>query len=132
MLVYTHRENTIIVAPALLQDTVARQAARTLEHHLLQPALGVSVEGLLAQIQDLRQDQASNEVPCHLGSLVNMDRADDGLQHVSAERVSRPLIKGAQVGNIDPNIGEKAKRLPDPGQDTPTDYLGFESGHLAF
>src|SRR5258708_38602932 len=104
MLVYTHCEDTIIIAPTLLQDTVARQAARALEYHLLQPALGVGIEGLLAQEQNLRQDQASNEPACHLRPLVNMDRADDNLQHSSAEKHSRPVTKGAQLGNIDPDI----------------------------
>src|SRR5207244_11610612 len=122
----------IIGAPAFILDAVARQVSRALQNNLLQLALGISIERLLAQLGDHRQDDAGHKVTGDLWSLVNLDGPNQGFQHVSTKRITRTIIEGTKISDIDTNIGEKTELLPNPGQDAAADNLGFEGGHLAF
>src|SRR5205823_4117367 len=99
---------------------------------LLQLALGISIERLLAQLGDHRQDDAGHKLTGCLWSLVNLDGPHQGFQHISTKRITRTIIEGAKISDIDTNIGEKTELLSNPGQDTAADNLRFKGGHLAF
>src|SRR2546421_12013286 len=86
----------------------------------------------MAQLRHDGQNDACYKVTSHLWPLVDLDRAHQRFQHISAQRVARALIEGAEIRDINADIGKEANVLSDSGQDATADNLGFERGHLPF
>src|SRR5712691_8515434 len=90
------------------------------------------MERLHTQLRYHWQDHACNKITSRLWARIDVDGSHNGFQYIGTEGVARALIKGAEVGCIDANIGEKSKVLPNFGQGTATDDLRFDSRHFPF
>lgn len=130
MFVDADGEGAVVVATALVDDFVAREAAGTVQDELLQATFGVGLQRVLVDDGDDGQDGASDEVAGNFWPLVDVDGPDDGFENVGAEGIAGAVVEGAQVGDVDADEGEKAQILPDASEDTATDHFRFERRHL--
>src|SRR5689334_14840186 len=99
----------VVALAALLKHLVMWKLTGLAQDVLLERAFGISLAQSRAHLGNDRQNKPADKSFASCPSGIEVDCANQRLQHVGAQRLARTIIEGAQAGRIGANELHEAK-----------------------